>query len=133
MNKYLLDTNICVFLLRQKYSVADRLLNVGIENCSISEITVAELLYGAYCSANPEQNLKAVNVFCEGFNILSITNTLALYAKERAGLRRRGIIVEPFDLMIGCTAVANNLIMVTENIKHFVNIENIVLENWVER
>ena len=133
MNGYLLDTNICVFLLRQKYSVADRLLNAGIKNCSISEITVAELLYGAYCSNNLQQNIKAVNIFCERFNVLSITESLSLYAKERARLRRSGITVEPFDLLIGCTAVTNNLIMVTENTKHFININGIELENWIER
>lgn len=50
MERYLLDTNICVFIMRGKHNLDKKLLDIGIENCCISEITVAELLYGAECS-----------------------------------------------------------------------------------
>ena len=61
MGKYLLDTNICVFLLRGLYGITERLELIGRENCRISEITVGELLYGAACSANPQKHIAQID------------------------------------------------------------------------
>ena len=61
--QYLLDTNICVFILRQKFGVGERMLQAGVSNCFISELTYAELLYGAECSDNPEKNKTLIDLF----------------------------------------------------------------------
>ena len=100
MKQYLLDTNICVFLLRGQYDIDKKLDKVGLARCYISEITEAELKYGA----------------------------------EKARLRVAGTPADDdFDLLIGCTAVVNDMVMVTENMKHFKNLTGIQLENWIER
>jgi len=66
MAKYLLDTNICVFFLRGKKSIVEQILNKGIDNCFISEITVAELFYGVECDEyNFNENRKKVNEFID--------------------------------------------------------------------
>lgn len=131
--QYLLDSNICIYILRGKKGIADHLRQVGWENCYISEITVAELLYGAECSDTPEENKKAVRSFCSDIQVLPITVVLGEYARQKAILRRKGILIDDFDLFIGCTAITFNYVMVTENVKHLERIEGISIENWITR
>ena len=133
MAKYLLDTNVCIFYLRGKYSLDERLKQVGFDNCCISEITLAELKYGAEFSEYVSDNMKLVDEFAKYITILPIFNSLGLYAKEKARLRKAGTLIDDFDLLIGCSAIANKLILVTENEKHFNRIKKIKLENWIER
>lgn len=134
MEKYLLDTDICIFYLRGKYNVNEKLKEVmGHDNCFISEITLAELKYGAELSEKVEENMGFVNEFAEKIGVLPIFNSLDLYAKEKARLRKAGYMVDDFDLLIGCSAIRNKLILVTNNEKHFERIQNITIENWVKR
>ncbi len=130
--RYLLDTNICVFLMRGKYDVDKRIISVGIDNCCISEITVAELLYGAECSSAPESNRRLVNDFCNDMEIIPISGTLSLYANQKADLRKRGLPIDDFDLLIACGAMSHDLILVSDNTKHFDRLP-VTLQNWIER
>ena len=131
--QYLLDTNICVFILRQKYGVGERMLLAGVSNCFISELTYAELLFGAECSDNPEKNKTLIDRFLSRIKVIPIKDAIPLFAKEKARLRKDGTMVEDFDLLIGTTAVKEGLTMVTENTRHFQNINGIQLDNWVVR
>jgi len=131
--KYLLDTNICIHFFKGKFNLIEKFNEVGIENCAISEITLAELSFGAENSDNPEKNHQIVDQFVEFLTILPILDAIPLYAKEKARLRKIGQMISDFDLFIGCTALANNLIMVTENTREFSRIKNINLENWIVR
>jgi len=133
MDKYLLDTNICVFFFRGKYGLDKKLKEVGIDNCYISEITLAELKYGAECSNKVEENRKLIDEFAQNITVLPIFNSLSVYAMEKARLRKAGSLVDDFDLLIGCSAVANWLTLVTDNKKHFSRIKKIKMENWIER
>lgn len=133
MKKYLLDTNICVFLFKGKYNVNDRIKKVGFHNCCISEITLAELKYGAECSEKVIENNKMLDDFANEITILPIYNSLSLYAKEKARLRKAGNLIDDFDLLIGVTSVANNLILVTDNEKHLKRISRVKIENWIIR
>ena len=133
MKKYLLDTNICIFLFKGKYNLNDQIKKVGFHNCCISEITLAELKYGAECSEQVVENNKMVNDFANEIAILPIYNSLSLYAKEKARLRKAGNLIDDFDLLIGVTSVANNLILVTENEKHLKRISRVKIENWITR
>lgn len=133
MKQYLLDTNICAFLLRGKYNIDDAIRKVGLENCHISEITYAELLFGVERSSNKEKNKKLLTVLAENIDIVPIGGVLEMFAKEKNRLWNMGKPVEDFDLLIGATSVCHNYVMVTENTKHFLNIEGIKLENWVIR
>ena len=136
MKQYLLDTNVCVFLLRGQYAIDKKLDNVGLENCYISEITKAELKYGAELGRRKglRQRMEHLNEFLDSINILPISDAIDLYASEKARLRLAGTPADDdFDLLIGCTAIVNNMVMVTENLKHFKNYAGIRLENWIER
>ncbi|MFA7446062.1 MAG: type II toxin-antitoxin system VapC family toxin [Flavobacteriaceae bacterium] len=131
MKKYLIDTNIAVFYMKGKHPILEkRFDNLSSENCFISEITLAELKFGVEKSINPEKNTKVLNDFLTGVQILPIFHSLDLYAKEKARLQKAGTPVDDFDLLIGVTSVKHNLIMVTNNTKHFKNITNIELEDW---
>lgn len=102
-------------------------------DCAISEITLAELVFGAENSPNPIRNFKIIDKFSEQIKIIPIFNGIQIYAKEKVRLRRKGEMISDFDLLIGATAIANDLIMVTENTKEFRRIAEINLENWVKR
>ena len=133
MGKYLLDTDISVFYLRGKHNLNRKLKEIiGYDNCFISEITLAELKYGAELSEEPDKNIRSVNEFANKMGILPIFNSLDLYAKEKARLRKAGSMIDDFDLLIGCSAIKNGLILVTNNEKHFERIENIKMENWIK-
>jgi tRNA(fMet)-specific endonuclease VapC len=131
--KYLLDSNICIHLFRGQFGIIDKLNEIGIENCVISEITLAELVFGAEKSNNPKKNLNIIKKFATQLTILPILDAIPTYGKEKVRLQNLGKMISDFDLLIGCTSIENNLIMVTENIKEFERIEKIKIENWVKR
>lgn len=133
MKQYLLDTNICIFFLRGKYEVADQLMEIGIGNCHISEITVGELLYGAACSIQKEKHLSQINDLIGLFSVEPIYPVLPVYAEIKAELRRQGSMIDDFDLLIGATAICKNMTLVTENVRHLSHIPNINIENWINR
>lgn len=130
---HLLDTNICIHYLRGKFRLDKKIEHVGFENCAISEITLAELVYGAENSANPQKKLEIVERFSSIVIVLPIFNAIYTYGKEKVRLRKSGLMISDFDLLIGCTAIEHDLIMVTENMREFKRIEGIALENWVSR
>lgn len=130
--QYLLDTNICVYFLRGKLNLAAIIKEKGKQNCFISEITVFELRYGAENSQDVLKSNKAVDLFVNGISIIPISSCVKSYAKEKVRLRRIGKPMnDEFDLLIGVTATENKLTLVTENVKDFVNIEGIKIENWI--
>lgn len=131
--KYLLDTNICILFLRGKFGMIEKFQEIGTENFAISEVTFAELVFGAENSTNPQKNLELIEVFTNQILILPIFSAIYIYGKEKARLRSIGLMISDFDLLIGCTAVDKGLIMVTENRKEFERISGIQLENWVKR
>ncbi|GHV76142.1 ribonuclease VapC [Spirochaetia bacterium] len=134
MTKYLFDTNICIFDLRGKFNLNTRIKKAGgFANCLISEITIAELKYGAELSNRILKNMLLIDELIQKVSILPIFNGIGLFAKEKARLKRLGILIDDFDLLIGCSAVANHLVLVTENVNHFNRIENIIIENWIVR
>ena len=132
--KYLLDTSTCVFFLRGKLNIDDHIRAKGRENFFISEITIAELRYGAENSDNPSKSHKAIDSFLNGLSIIPIFGSIRRYAKEKVRLRKTGKpIHDEFDLMIGVTAVENKLTLVTDNIKDFERVDGIKIENWFKR
>ena len=133
MKEYLLDTNICVFFLRDLYGIQQRIEQVGCCNCHISEITVGELLYGASCSMNKEKHLKQVYEFISLLTVEPIFPVLPIYAETKALLRNQGTMIDDFDLLIGATALKREMVLVTENVKHLTHIPGIIIENWINR
>ncbi|MCF6241121.1 MAG: type II toxin-antitoxin system VapC family toxin [Bacteroidales bacterium] len=93
---------------------------------------MAELKFGVENSQNKEKNRIVLENFIKWIKIIPIFNSLDFYASEKARLRKKGNIVDDFDLLIGACAVSYNLVFVTNNIKHFKNIKNIQIENWTK-
>lgn len=129
---YLLDTNICIYFLKGRYRLVEKIEKIGFENLFISQITVAELKYGVEKSANPEKNRPVINELIDRFKQLPIYGALDIYAKEKARLKKEGNIVDDLDLLIGATAIENNMVLVTNNEKHFDRLQNIKIENWTK-
>ena len=133
--QYLLDTNICAYWLRDKYDVKHRVNAVGMENCYISEVTVAELKFGriyGMLKGGPKYREQHLELFFDSINVLRIEPYFDVYADEKARLEIAGTPVhDDFDLLIGCTAVAEDMVMVTQNVKDFKNIKGIRIENWI--
>ena len=133
---YLLDTNICAFYLRGKFDVDKRIDQVGWENCYISEITMLELKMGAELSMRKDgiDRSAQLNKFLSDIQILPINEAIDIAAKEKVRLRLEGTPCDDnFDLLIACTAIANDMVCVTENTKDFVRFQGIQLENWIAR
>ena len=133
--RYMLDTNICAFWLRDKYDVKYRVNEVGMENCYISEITVAELKFGkeyGKLKGGPKYKDQKLDEFFNDINVLPIAPIFDLYGVEKARLRMAGTPTSDYDLLIGCTAVAEKMVMVTQNVKDFKNIKGIKIENWID-
>ena len=133
IKEYLLDTNICIFMLKQRYNVQDRIYDIGIEHCYISEITIAELFYGAFKSMNPLRGRNEVFQLMSDFEIISATDAIETFGQLKVNMERSGNKIDDFDLLIGATAITHDLIMVTDNIKHLGRIPGLQIENWIER
>lgn len=136
MATYLLDTNVCGFLFRNKYGVADKLAKIGLTNCAVSQLTVAELMVGIEYTlqktgSNQYPRLKE---FLKYVPVISIDEVLSIAAKEKARLQLAGTPNNDLiDVLIAATAMKHNLILVTENVKHFTNFKSLTIENWVDR
>lgn len=133
MKRYLLDTNICIFYMKGKFHLSEKIDDKMKHHCFISEITVAELLYGATCSNRKDKIIKEVQTFISQFTILPIYDSLLTFAELKSTLRSQGNLIDDFDLLIGSSAVANELILVTENVKHLERIPHLKIENWIDR
>lgn len=130
--KYLLDTDIIIFFLRGKFNILDKINSIGLENCFISEITIAELKFGAVKSENFEKHYKEVELVEKMFIILPVYDIFDTYALERNRLQKKGLLIPDFDLLIGTTSLVHNMIMVSNNEKHLKRIDGITLNNWVK-
>jgi tRNA(fMet)-specific endonuclease VapC len=129
---YLLDTNIIIFFFRGKFDLHHKIKHIGIERCFISEITLAELKYGAAYSQNPLKHFEKIDKLLESITVIPISSIIDLFANQKANLRKLGTMIDDFDLLIGCTAIQNEMILVTNNTKHFERLNNIQLEDWTK-
>ena len=133
---YLLDTNICAFYLRGKFDVDQRIDKVGWENCYISEITMLELKMGVELSMQKDgiDRSQQLNEFLSDIQILPIYDAIDIAAHEKIRLRLAGTPCDDnFDLLIACSAIANNMVCVTDNTKDFHRFQGIRIENWINR
>jgi tRNA(fMet)-specific endonuclease VapC len=119
--------------LRGKYDIVKRVHEIGWDKCHISEVTVLELYYGAENSDNPSKNMEFTRRFCESIHVLPISEVAHRYAIEKAKLRKKGMLIDDFDLLIASTAIEYQYVLVTENIRHMDRFSNLEIENWVNR
>lgn len=129
---YLLDTNICVFVIRQKPQiVVQRFQQNQPDDLGISTVTLAELRYGADKSSNPSKNHNALDAFLVPLEIASFDAQAAdLYGKVRADLESRGVPIGPLDTMIAAHALSLNVPLVTNNTGEFTRVTGLNVQDW---
>lgn len=131
--KYLLDTNICVYLLNGEQRIERKVREIGIYSIAICNATLGELYFGAYCSKRVEANKKRVRAFAGNLMVLSDSQESSeIFGRFKADLKVKGQMIEDFDLLIASIAQANNCILVTNNRDHFRRIEGLMIENWMD-
>ena len=130
--KYMLDTNICIYVIRKKrQEVIARLVEHDPGDICISAITYAELMHGVEKSAAPDRNRMAAALFLSPITILDFDADAAEeYGQIRFTLDRRGTPIGPMDTLIAAHARAKRLILVTNNMKEFERVDGLELENW---
>ncbi len=130
MAKYLLDTNVCISLFRNRDNVRKHILDVGIDNCYISEITIAELFFGLAKGADKQRLMNDISNVTKMFNILPVFPCFKEYGEIRCELEKAGNRIDQFDLLIGASAIHNKMTLVTANLKHFVRIKDLSVIDW---
>lgn len=134
MIRFLLDTNICIELIRGRApAVLARLRRRKIGSIGISAITLAELRYGVARSSDPERNTIALAHFCAPLEICPFDHrAAATYGDIRADLERSGTPIGPLDTLIAAHTVALNAAVVTNNEREFRRVPGLRVENWME-
>jgi len=129
---WLLDTDICIYVLRGHPTVRAHFEEQTRNGIAVSVITLAELRYGAACSTRVEENQRVISNWLESVAVLDVTPAVAqVYADSKAALRKQGNLIEDFDLLIGATAITHDLTLITNNFSHFERIPRIMLDRWL--
>jgi tRNA(fMet)-specific endonuclease VapC len=132
--KYMLDTDMCIYIIKKKPPrVIESLKKLDLGDVFLSVITHAELEYGVEKSAQRDKNKIALTGFLSPFEILPFSQKAAVtFGEIRSTLEKKGQIIGPYDLLIAAHALSENMILVTNNVKEFVRIPNLQVENWSE-
>lgn len=132
MLRYLLDTNICIYVIKRRpESLLDR-FNENASHLGISTVTLAELLHGAEKSSQPQRTLSVVEDFCSRLDVLDYGIKAAQhYGQIRAALEQRGTPIGVNDLHIAAHARSEGLTLVSNNLREFERVEGLLYENWV--
>lgn len=129
MKQYLLDTTACIALIRGNKQVMNRIQTVGLENCNVSEMSIAELYYGA-SKSRQEKHFKDVKTILDMFNVVPVFPSLQTYGDVKAKLEEQGNRIDDMDLLIGSTAIYNGMTLVTHNTKHLSRLPDIDIQDW---
>lgn len=133
---YMLDTNICIYVMKQKPEAVLRRFKETIEagdSLCISSITLAELEYGMQHSSAPARNERMLLQFLAPITILPFdARAASAYGEIRAYLQSRGTPIGPLDTLIAAHARAEGLNLVTNNVREFARVPGLKVENWAE-
>ena len=130
---YLLDTNICIYFMKNMYpELTEKLLSLDPASLLISSVTVYELEYGAEKSNRGEKSRQRLALFLAPFKILPFTADDAVTAgKIRACLEKQGTPIGPYDIQIAAQAFTRNVTLVTHNTSEFSRVPNLKVEDWI--
>jgi tRNA(fMet)-specific endonuclease VapC len=132
MIKFLLDTNIVIYVLKRRPIEVLKVFNANASRMAISSITLSELIYGAEKSPNIAKNLEAIEDFISHLEVLPYDARASQhYGQIKATLEKKGKIIGENDIHIAAHAISQGLILVTNNLKEFKRVSNLALENWV--
>lgn len=127
---YLIDPDIIVDLINRRTGIREKVNQVGLVNCYVSELTIAELTYGAHFSSRVQSRLIETTELSNALTVIPISEAIPLFGKEKARLRRAGQLIPDFDLMIATTAITYGFVLVTGNERHLGRVEGIEIQNW---
>ena len=134
MLKFMLDTNICIFTIKDRPQEVRSAFKQHQGQMCISSVTFMELIYGAEKSSNPERNLADVEGFAARLDVLNYGREAAVHTGQlRAELSRAGTPIGPYDQMIAGHARSAGLIIVTNNQREFRRVPGLRVEDWVAR
>jgi tRNA(fMet)-specific endonuclease VapC len=132
MLRFMLDTSLCVRVLRDRPPALRRRFNAEADGLCISVVTLGELLYGAAKSARPVETRRAVEDLAARLEVLPFDDTAAAhFADIRASLEQRGMVIGSYDLMIAGHARSRGLVVVTGNLGEFRRVEGLRAEDWL--
>ena len=132
MLRYLLDTNLCIAVLRDRPQILKERFNLEADGLCISTIVLAELLHGAAKSARPQHHRSEVERFAGRMEVLAFDASAAGHAADiRAELERRGQMIGAYDLLIAGHARSRGLVLVTGNLGEFRRVEGLRSEDWL--
>lgn len=131
---YMLDTNICIYIMKNKPEKVLRRFKEELNNgIGISSITLAELEYGMKHSSNPTQNERALLRFLVPLSVLPFgAGAASEYGAIRSFLQNKGTPIGPLDMLIAAHAKSEGLVMVTNNVREFERVPGLEIENWAE-
>jgi len=130
--RYLLDTNICVYFLKQNAKIVDKITSIPTKDLAISCFNLTELLYGAYNSEYMDKNLERVRYLENTIEVMPFDRkAVENYAVIKSALKKQGKLIDDFDILIAAVALSNSMVLVTNNKKHFERIPNLIIENWL--
>jgi tRNA(fMet)-specific endonuclease VapC len=133
MLRYMLDTNLCIRVLRDRPAGARRRFNEASEGLCLSTVVLTELLHGAAKSARPVENRRAVEDFAARLEVLAFDAAAADHAADiRAELERKGETIGAYDLLIAGHARSRGLTVVTGNLREFGRVEGLRCEDWLD-
>ncbi|MGM0984613.1 MAG: type II toxin-antitoxin system tRNA(fMet)-specific endonuclease VapC [Pseudomonadota bacterium] len=131
MLKYMLDTNICIYTIKNKPTQVRETFKRHQEQLCISTVTLMELIYGAEKSTHPERNLYSIEGFSARLEVLQYDADAAAHTGQlRAELAKAGAPIGPYDQMIAGHARSRGLVVVTNNIREFERVPGLRLEDW---
>ena len=133
MKGFILDTDTWIEYFRHRSGVEKHIAETPIEQIFASEISIAELTYGALHSKAVEKHLQEPKEIENTFTVLPLGDWARDYAEIQHALTSKGIVVGDFDILIGVTARQFGLTVVTHNIKHFSQMPGVQCIDWVER
>ena len=135
MTDYILDTNICIYIIKRKpVRVFDRFKELPLGAVGISSVTLAEMQYGISKSTKPDKNREALDQFLLPLEILDFDALAAReYGKIRSKLEKEGTLIGSLDMLIAAHAKSMGAILVTNNTKEFSRVADLKIENWVSK
>jgi len=133
--RYMLDTNTCICIIKQQPpELRAKLERVQVAKVSVSSIAVAELWYGVMQSIRKKHNAAALDEFLQYVTVLDWPAQAAPeYGRIRAHLKRAGTPIGAMDLLIAAHAVTLGVTLITDNIREFLRVPNLRIENWISR
>ena len=131
---YLLDTDICIYVMKKRYpELQHRIEKEELFNITISAVTVGELEYGIAKSKYPERNRELLYGFLAPFDIVPFSELDAEnFGYIRAYLNKIGTPIGPYDLQIAAQCITRKIRLVTNNVKEFERVPNLIVENWIQ-